>query len=272
MGISRMVPKPRRASERAFSLLEIMVAVAILGLTLTVILSAQGGLAAGNRIAAHEGMAVTLARCKMTAVEEDLLKRGYPVLDEVNGDESCCEGIDTPLFTCDTAVDRVELPEMSTGNEGDGGLSGAISDAVKAGQPAKAGETAPPILPPGLSKESSIASAVGDGGLREIAATMSRQTEGASGGGGASGLVAQVLGIVYPTLRPLLSQSVRRITISAHWNEGANEREFKLVQFVTNPNIAAKAMGGAGAGGAAPPGGPGGLGAPGQPTPLGGAR
>ena len=36
---------------RGFSLLEVMVAIAILGLVLTVILSAQGGLAASNRAA-----------------------------------------------------------------------------------------------------------------------------------------------------------------------------------------------------------------------------
>ena len=34
---------------RGFSLLEVMVAIAILGLVLTVILSAQGGLASSNR-------------------------------------------------------------------------------------------------------------------------------------------------------------------------------------------------------------------------------
>ena len=39
----------KRARSGAFSLLEVMVAIAILGLALTVILSAQGGLAASNR-------------------------------------------------------------------------------------------------------------------------------------------------------------------------------------------------------------------------------
>ena len=43
--------EPRSQTARAFSLLEVMVAVAILGLTLTVILSAQGGLAASNKVA-----------------------------------------------------------------------------------------------------------------------------------------------------------------------------------------------------------------------------
>jgi general secretion pathway protein I len=251
---------PRVARTRAFSLLEIMVAIAILGLTLTVILSAQGSLSASDKIAAREGMAVTLARCKMTAVEEDLLKRGYPVLDEINGDEPCCEGIDAPAFSCDTSVERVELPEMSSGgSEGDGGLGGALAQAVKGTQPESSGDKAGAApLPPGLAKEGAIASAVGDGGLNEIAATMNRQTDQASGGSGSSGLVAQVLGIVDPSLRPILSTSVRRVTVSVNWKEGPTEREFTLVQFVSNPTIAAGALGAGGAGAAAAPGAAGG--------------
>ncbi len=274
----------RRDRERAFSLLEIMVAIAILGLTLTVILSAQGSLAASNKIAAREGMAVTLARCKMTAVEEDLLKRGYPVLDEINGDEPCCEGIDAPAFSCDTSVERVELPEMSGAGEGDAGIGGALAQAVKGVQPDKGGgDKGMPALPPGLAQQGAIASAVGDGGLTDIAATMSRQTDEASGGAGASGLVAQVLGIVYPSLRPILSNSVRRVTVEVNWKEGPTERDFKLVQFVTNPSIAAGTLGAGGAaaaaaaaaggaGGAAAPGGVSGSGNSGQPIPLGGGK
>jgi hypothetical protein len=146
---------------------------------------------------------------------------------------------------------------MSSGGRegGDAGVGGALAAAVKGVPDGKSGENGAPPLPPGLAKEASIASAVGDGGLSEIAATMSRQTEEAAQGGGASGLVAQVLGIVYPSLRPILSNSVRRVTISVRWDEGPTEREFKLVQFVTNPTIAAQAMG------AGLPGGPGGPGA-----------
>jgi general secretion pathway protein I len=260
----------RGPKSRAFSLLEIMVAIAILGLTLTVILSAQGSLAASDKIAAREGTAVTLARCKMTAVEEDLLKRGYPVLDEINGDEPCCEGIDDPTFTCDTAVERVEFPELAGGGGGDSdaGIGGALAAAVKGVQPpTKAGEGGGSQLPPSLAREGSIASAVGDGGLTEIAATMARQTEEAAQGGGASGLVSQVLSIVYPSLRPILSNSVRRVTVTVNWMEGPNDREFKLVQFVTNPNIAAQTLGAAGMGGA-----PGAPGAPGSPGSTGGPR
>ena len=68
---------------RGFSLLEVMVAIAILGISLTVILSAQGGLAASNRSAEAMGVASNLARCKMTEVEEKLLKFGYQELEKI---------------------------------------------------------------------------------------------------------------------------------------------------------------------------------------------
>jgi general secretion pathway protein I len=65
-------------TRRGFSLLEVMVAVAILGLTLSVILSAQGGLAASNRSAANMGTAANLGRCKMTEAEEKAVRAWRP--------------------------------------------------------------------------------------------------------------------------------------------------------------------------------------------------
>ena len=55
---------------RGFTLLEVMVAVAILGLSLTVILSAQAGLYSGGTYGQHTSIAIGLARCRMTELEE----------------------------------------------------------------------------------------------------------------------------------------------------------------------------------------------------------
>src|SRR5262245_62616960 len=73
-----------KAARRGFSLLEVMVAIAILGLALTVILSAQGGLAASNNSAAKMSIATSLARCKMTELEQKLLRDGYPEIDAID--------------------------------------------------------------------------------------------------------------------------------------------------------------------------------------------
>ena len=63
---------------RAFSLLEIMVAIAILGLTLTVILSAQGSLSASDKIAAFEaaGIRVAPSPAQMAETLMAMMKKG----------------------------------------------------------------------------------------------------------------------------------------------------------------------------------------------------
>ena len=131
--------QPRR--RRGFSLLEVMVAIAILGLALTIILSAQGGLAASNRSAANLGSASTLARCKMTETEEKLLKLGYPEIDQVDTEISCCEDADRDGFKCDVRVEKIELPNPPSSSIGDGGsLLGAPSGSGSADPLAAAGQ------------------------------------------------------------------------------------------------------------------------------------
>ena len=109
-----------------------MVAVAILGLTLTVILSAQGGLAASNKMAANMGLASTLGRCKMTEMEEKLLKLGYPAIEDIQSGIPCCNDRDDATFSCDSRVEKVTLPNPPDNSLGDGGSSLALSALASA--------------------------------------------------------------------------------------------------------------------------------------------
>ena len=52
---------------------------------------------------------------------------------------------------------------------------------------------------------------------------------------GMGGLATMALSLVYPTLKPMLEASIRRITISVNWREGVVARDFTLVEYVTNP-------------------------------------
>jgi general secretion pathway protein I len=200
-----------------------MVAIAILGLVLTVILSAQGGLAASNRSSANMGQAVALGRCKMTEIEERLLKLGYPELDAIDPGVPCCEDEKTDVFTCDTRVEKVVMPALQSGNSlGDGGAlvgPGAAAAAGTAGLPGLLN----PAGDGGLSLDV-------DAGLSGIGASL------ASGGGaGTQGLLSMVMGILYPAIKPMYEASIRRITVTVKWKEGSNERELPIVQYVTNP-------------------------------------
>ncbi len=217
---SRPVP-PRATRARGFSLLEVMVSVAILGLVLTVILSAQGGLAASNRGAANMGQAASLGRCKMTELEEQMLKLGFPELDQVEDDVECCVDENREGFRCATRIEKIELPNFTDGNSlGDGGaLTGAFAAASGAppGGPGPAG---------GAGLNLNI-----DAGIAGIGG----QIAGQLGSGGTEGLLSMVMGIVYPSIKPMFEASVRRVTVTVRWKEGPNAREFPLVQYVTNP-------------------------------------
>lgn len=210
-----------RRSRGGFSLLEVMVAIAILGLTLTVILSAQGGLSASNRSAANMGQAVQLGRCKMTEIEEQLLKLGYPEIDQIETRVPCCLEGTPEAFTCDFRIEKVELPNMSPGSTGgDGGLAfGAAAPMLQ--QNAAGG--------PGLNLDF-------DGGLQSLGTTLMGQMPGAGpGGAGAEGLLGMVMSFLYPSIKPMYEASIRRVTVTVRWKEGPNERELPLTQYVTNP-------------------------------------
>ena len=62
-----------------------------------------------------------------------------------------------------------------------------------------------------------------------------RSTSGTSAGGGGGGLVGMALGLVYPTLKPMLEASIRKVKVSVIWSEGKKERRFEVIQYVTNP-------------------------------------
>lgn len=232
-----------------FSLLEVMIALAIFGLMIVGVLAAQAGVAATNKKAADVGQAIELARCKMSEVEEKLLRDGYPEIDAIDTDIICCEGSEKSTFICDSKVEKVIMPDPpSTSAFGADGGAGLSPLGAPSGSP---------------SDQPFNASLDLDAGLGGIAQQLGPQ----SGGQGAAGLLNMVMGFVYPTMKPLLESSIRRVTINVHWKEGPNEEIFTIVQYVTSPQRGGF-MGGFGEGGApvGPPpilGGPGGAQMPG---------
>ncbi|MCC6215114.1 MAG: prepilin-type N-terminal cleavage/methylation domain-containing protein [Polyangiaceae bacterium] len=205
-------------AQRGFTLLEVLVAVSILGLALTVILSSQVGLFTSAQHAGNLGIAGGLARCKMTEVELELLQTGYPAVDST-GSGDCCEGDESTRFACAWKVERVELPEpkgldalgADGGLGGDQGLGalGALS-ALQAGGGQALGS--------------------GAGGISDLTSML-----GAASSTGVQGMAPLVMSMVYPDLKPMLEESIRKVTVTVQWREGVTPRELGLVQYVTNP-------------------------------------
>ena len=238
-----------RISRRGFSLLEVMVALAIFGLMIAGILAAQAGLAASNKKAANMGEATTMARCKQTELEEKLIRLGYPAMDDIENGVECCEGAGVDTFTCDYKVETVVMPDPPTSSAlDDGGMAAKLlGESADGGAPS--------------------ASLDFDGGLGAIGSLL-----GPGGGngqtGGAAGLVDMAMGIVYPMMKPMMEASIRKITVTVHWKEGPNPQEFVLAQYVTNPQTGGFTGGMFGGDAGAPL--PGATGASTAPTPGGG--
>jgi len=201
--------------KRGFTLLEVLVAVAILGLGLTMILSSQVGLFSSAARGRHLTVATSLARCKMSELELELVREGYPIIDQ-NDDGPCCADEETPGYRCATKVERITLPDPSQMLSGDGGVDPA---ADPLGPLAALAEVGTAQRTPG---------AAGPNALQDLAQNI--RTSSA-----ASGIGPMAMNFVYPELKPLLEASIRRVTVTVLWKEGSNERELAVTQFVTDP-------------------------------------
>lgn len=204
---------------RGFTLLEVMVAMAILALGLTTILSSQTGLFAATRRVQNETYAASLMRCKMTEIELELLRDGYPLLDQ-NDSGDCCDEEEIDGFRCEWQVQTIELPQPATFDEDpEAALEDAEEENLDA-QEAGADD---------LAAANPLTTGFGDvGGVDDLAGSLG---ESASGGG----MIGMALQMVYPTLKPMLEASIRKVIVKVIWDEGKKEREFEVVQYVTNP-------------------------------------
>jgi len=215
---------------RGFTLLEVMVAVAILGLALTVILSAQAGLYAASTHVQNETVAIGMARCKMGEIEEELLRMGYPELDQIE-DGACCEDQTPDKMRCSWKVERIELPNPpSFAEDNPAGDSASLSmGGPSGGMPGGAGPFGA-LLAAGANDAGVLSAAGGpDGGLKAFSSMMGEST------GDVAGLAPMVMSIVYPTFKPMLEASIRKVTVTVLWKEGINDRDLAVVQYVTNP-------------------------------------
>jgi general secretion pathway protein I len=209
---------------RAFTLLEVMVAVAILGLALTVILSAQAGLYAASTHVQNETVAIGMVRCKMGEIEEELLRLGYPELDQIE-DGACCEDQTPDKMRCSWKVERIELPNPPTFAE-----DNPAGDSASLDMSSPTGGAASPFGALLGGGNGPLPSAGVDGGLSSFGSMV-----GGDSSGGMAGIAPMVMSLVYPTFKPMLEASIRKVTVTVQWKEGINDRDLVVVQYVTNP-------------------------------------
>jgi general secretion pathway protein I len=207
-----------RTPGRGFTLLEVLVAIAILGLGLTVILGSQVGLFTNAARGEHLTVATNLVRCKMSEIEVKLLTYGYQLTDETD-EGPCCTGEDQDSdgYRCSWKVERVKLPELP--------LNGVDAGANPAGD---GGLDLGPIgLLTGLNQPGG--QNLGDkASSGDLAKTLSNAPSPMS-------LAPMMMSMVYPTLKPMLEASIRKVSVTVTYKEGKFDRELLVTQYVTNP-------------------------------------
>jgi general secretion pathway protein I len=214
-----------RTPKRAFTLLEVMVAMGILAMGMTMLLSSQAGLFASAKRVQDETYAASLMRCKMSEVEQDLLVDGFPLIEQSDSGP-CCEDFEGD-FTCEWTIQTVQLPEPAPfteseefGEDGEeSSLPATDPSATPFGSPMGDAAALLPMSGDALS---------GVDGMGDLAGTLG---ESAAGGG----MIGMALSLVYPTLKPMLEASIRKVKVAVVWREGEKERRFEVIQYVANP-------------------------------------
>jgi general secretion pathway protein I len=196
-------------SRPGFTLLEVMIAVAILGLSLTAIFSSEVGAANVAARARRQNVAATLARCKMGEIEELVGIEGLPLLEKKDTDD-CCEHAPVEGFECEWIIERVVLPEIGLDDE-----EGEEDESYQDQSRRQLTET-----------------------YDEINAQGGTPTEVIAGQAGNLALMALQLG--YPILKPFFEEQVRRATVTVRWKEGPSERGFDVIQYLVSEQIASE--------------------------------
>lgn len=205
-----------RALFGGFTLLEVMVAITILGVALVAIFSSEAGAIRNGARARRLTTATLLARCKMGEIEETVMREGLPAVSSV-GTDDCCEGGEVEGFTCEWEVERIVLPDEimygPTGEEGEeGGMLGGLLGGAGGEDPSAA------MSAGGFSMSS--------------APSADMVMSGAMLGGGGDMIGDMALQIAFPILKPHIEEQVRRATVTVRWHEGDHERELSVVQFL----------------------------------------
>lgn len=209
-----------RASKRGFTLMEVMVAVAILGLSLTAILAAQAGALSSAAHARNISVATGLVRCKMTEIEERLTREAmFPEMDEADSG-ACCEG-DESSYQCSWRIEKPEFPEPKYGD----------LDLDTSLDPSGSGSSSPLAALAGGSAAGANPFEQG-ASPGDIAQTLAAP-DGAAGA--LSGMLGTVLGMVYPDLKGIFEASTRRISVKITWMEGSRENNIEIGQWFTIP-------------------------------------
>jgi general secretion pathway protein I len=227
---------------RGFTLLEVMIALALLGLGLTVLVKSAANSIFNTQQAHMMGVATDLARAKMYDLEEKLLKDGFSDTTTEEEDQAFAdEG--WPLVHYSYKIEVVELPswdQLQAIATGRGAGSGAAGSGGGLGSGSGAG-----------SDEGGFSNSTLGGMLQQFGGFGGAGGGSSSKPGGKSGDVGDMAGGAfiqgqYTMFQQILKASLRKVTLTLKWQVMGSDREMKVVQFLTDAAGMDKVLSGAG--------------------------
>jgi len=206
---------------RGFTLLEVMIALALLGLGLTVLVKSAANSIFNTQQAHMMGVVTDLARAKMYDLEEKLLKDGFSDTVQEEEDQAFAdEG--WPLIHYSYKIEIVELPSWDDLQKiASGRGSGAAGSGSGAGSGSDAGGG-------GGFGDSALGGMMAQfGGLG--GSSSGKGSGDISAAGGASFVQGQ-----YTMFQQILKSSLRKVSLTLKWQVMGSDRDMKVVQFLTD--------------------------------------
>jgi hypothetical protein len=182
--------------------MEVLVAIMILAVAVVSIFGAQFAAIATSEYSRNMTYALTLAECRMSEIELTVLTEDGFQLGEIEASGDCCEALEDEKIGDYTCSWEIQPVELPD-----------IEDLLTAG-----GE---------------------DGGMGllgdlDLGADAEQEAEGLDIFGAISSFL--------PLLSDMLSEGIRRVTVTVKWQQGAKEREFSLSQHIVHPTQGSLAL------------------------------
>jgi general secretion pathway protein I len=188
-----------RVRDAGFTLVEVMLALAILGLALTMLMRSAAGSLFATSQAQMLGTVTDLARGKMYDLEEKTIKDGFSDTEVTEEGNFEAEGFASVEW--ESKIEPVELPGFETVQEIG---KAAAADGGK-GLASRAGAPVP---------------GAGSGSAVDPASAQSATT----------GFLQQF----YPVISQVLKTSIRKVTLVVKWKVLGRDRDLKVITYVTD--------------------------------------
>ena len=189
-------------AQRGFTLVEVMIALAILAMSLTLLLRGAAVNVASTQRSQMMTAATELARAKMYDIEEQLLLEGFDQLDISENGDFDEEG--WKQIKWEVEIVKIELPNLE-----------AMQGLGAEGEPGAEGEGA------------------GGGMLGGMLGGM-----GASDGGAGAGLI----GSQFEIFRGIMEEAIRKVSLKISYKAAGQDEEFTVDCYFTDPAAVNRVM------------------------------